>query len=82
MEVRFIRRLVVANRLIEVFRASSFLESEGLSLNVRASIGVSTYPEDGASAHEIIRRADEMMYAVKNSVRDNIGIAQRGVLSE
>jgi diguanylate cyclase (GGDEF)-like protein len=73
--------LVVAKRLIDVFRNSSFLESDGLRLNIRASIGISTYPEDGPNAHEIIRRADEMMYAVKNSVRDNIGIAQRGVLS-
>jgi diguanylate cyclase (GGDEF)-like protein len=73
--------LVVAKRLIEVFRASSFLQSEGLYLNVRASIGVATYPEDGPNAHDLIRSADEMMYAVKNSVRDNIGVAQRGVLS-
>ena len=73
--------LVVARRLIDVFRESSFLESDGLRLNIRASIGVATYPEDGPNAHEIIRRADEMMYAVKNSVRDNIGVAQRGVLS-
>jgi hypothetical protein len=33
-----------------------------------------------ADAHEIIRQADEMMYVVKNTTRDNIGIAQRGVM--
>jgi len=32
------------------------------------------------SPHDIIRQADEMMYMVKNSTRDNIGIAQRGVV--
>jgi diguanylate cyclase (GGDEF)-like protein len=47
---------------------------------VRASMGVATYPEDAKSAHEIIRQADEMMYMVKNSTRDNIAVAQQGML--
>jgi diguanylate cyclase (GGDEF)-like protein len=73
--------LVVAKRLQEGFRASSFCREEGLNLNVRASIGLATYPHDARAAHEIIRQADEMMYLVKNSTRDNIGIAQRGVMT-
>jgi diguanylate cyclase (GGDEF)-like protein len=72
--------LVVARRLQDGFRASSFCREEGLNLNVRASIGLATYPHDARAAHEIIRQADEMMYLVKNSTRDNIGIAQRGVM--
>jgi diguanylate cyclase (GGDEF)-like protein len=72
--------LVVAKRLQEGFRASSFCREEGLNLNVRASIGLATYPHDARTAHDIIRQADEMMYIVKNSTRDNIGIAQRGVM--
>jgi len=72
--------LVVARRLQEGFRASSFCREEGLNLNVRASIGLATYPHDARAAHDIIRQADEMMYLVKNSTRDNIGIAQRGVM--
>jgi diguanylate cyclase (GGDEF)-like protein len=73
--------LIVARRLLEVFRTTNFLKAEGLHLNVRASIGVATFPEDARTAHEIIRQADEMMYAVKNTTRDNIGVAQRGILS-
>jgi diguanylate cyclase (GGDEF)-like protein len=72
--------LVVAKRLLDGMRASSFCREEGLNLNVRASIGLATYPHDARTAHDIIRQADEMMYAVKNSSRDNIGIAQRGVM--
>jgi diguanylate cyclase (GGDEF)-like protein len=72
--------LKVARRLLDVFRESRFLHTEGLDLNVRSSIGVSTYPEDAHSAHEIIRQADEMMYVVKNSSRDNIAISGRGML--
>jgi len=72
--------LVVAKRLQEGMRASCFCREEGLNLNVRASIGLATYPHDARTAHDVIRQADGMMYLVKNSTRDNIGIAQRGVL--
>jgi diguanylate cyclase (GGDEF)-like protein len=72
--------LVVAKRLRDALRASAFCRDEGLNLNVRASIGLATFPHDAQTAHDIIRQADEMMYLVKNSTRDNIGIAQRGVM--
>jgi len=72
--------LVVAKRLRDGLRGSSFCREEGLNLNVRASIGLATYPHDARTAHDIIRQADEMMYLVKNTTRDNIGIAARGVM--
>ena len=74
--------LVVAKRLRDALRASCFCREEGLNLNVRASIGLATYPHDARTAHDVIRQADGMMYVVKNSSRDNIGIAQRGMLKE
>src|SRR5512141_1597707 len=74
--------LVVARRLRDALRASTFCKEEGLNLNVRASIGVATYPHDAKTPHDVIRQADEMMYLVKNSTRDNIGVAQRGMLQE
>src|SRR5437868_4583060 len=72
--------LLVARRLRDVFRQSAFLKDDGLNLNVRASIGLASYPHDAKSAHEIIRQADEMMYSVKNTTRDNIAVAQQGLL--
>jgi diguanylate cyclase (GGDEF)-like protein len=72
--------LVVAKRLRDSLRTSMFCKEEGLNLNVRASIGVATYPHDAKTPHDVIRQADEMMYLVKNSTRDNIGIAQRGMM--
>ena len=72
--------LVVARRLRDNLRASMFCQEEGLNLNVRASIGLAVYPHDAKTPHDIIRQADEMMYLVKNTTRDNIGIAQRGVM--
>src|SRR5579884_542574 len=71
--------LIVARRLRDSLRSSQFCKEEGLNLNVRASMGLATYPHDAKSPHDIIRQADEMMYMVKNSTRDNIGIAQRGL---
>jgi len=72
--------LVVAKRIQDMMRSTQFLTAEGLNLNVRCSMGLATYPEDAKSSHEIIRQADEMMYMVKNSSRDNIAIAQQGIL--
>jgi len=66
--------LVVAKRLRDGMRASSFCRDEGLNLNVRASIGLATYPHDARDAHDIIRQADEMMYLVKNTTRDISGL--------
>ena len=71
--------LVVARRLRDSLRSSCFCKEEGLNLNVRASIGLATYPHDAKTPHDIIRQADEMMYMVKNRMRDGIAIAQRGV---
>jgi diguanylate cyclase (GGDEF)-like protein len=72
--------LVVARRVRDTLRTTMFCKEEGLNLNVRASIGVATYPHDAKTPHDVIRQADEMMYLVKNTTRDNIGIAQRGVM--
>src|SRR4051812_40008941 len=72
--------LVVAKRIRDMFRTATFLKDENLNLNVRSSMGIATYPEDAKSAHEIIRQADEMMYVVKNSTRDNISVAQHGMV--
>jgi len=74
--------LVVARRLRDGLRSSTFCREEGLELSIRASIGVATYPHDGRTAHDVIRQADGMMYMVKNATRDNIGVAQRGLLKE
>jgi GGDEF domain-containing protein len=51
-----------------------------LNLKLRASMGLATFPHDAQTPHDIIRQADEMMYVVKNSTRDNIGVASRGLL--
>ena len=54
---------------------SEVLTREGLSICVTASFGIATYPQDGATLHSIIRSADSMMYRVKQSTRNDIGVA-------
>jgi diguanylate cyclase (GGDEF)-like protein len=72
--------VVVAKRLQESLRTGTFCTEQGLNLNVRASMGLATFPHDAQTPHDIIRQADEMMYVVKNTTRDNIGIASRGLM--
>ncbi|MFT4114662.1 diguanylate cyclase [Silvibacterium sp.] len=69
-----------AMRLNQFLREKHFPMSDGLKLTVRASMGVSTYPEDGTTAQAIIRAADQMMYLVKGLTRDNIAVAGMGML--
>jgi diguanylate cyclase (GGDEF)-like protein len=68
----------VAERVLKNLRSSHF--GSALNLQVRASFGVATWPEDGLSVHEIIRAADTMMYLVKGATRDNIAIAGKGII--
>ncbi len=61
-----------AQRLLNVIRIHTFLRAEGLSLRITASLGISTYPEDGTTPAALLECADRRMYAVKNSTRDGI----------
>jgi diguanylate cyclase (GGDEF)-like protein len=72
--------VVVARRLQDSLRTGNFCREQGLNLNVRASMGLATFPHDAQTPHDIIRQADEMMYVVKNTTRDNIGVASRGMV--
>jgi diguanylate cyclase (GGDEF)-like protein len=72
--------VVVAKRLQDSLRTGTFCTEQALNLNVRASMGLATFPHDAQTPHDVIRQADEMMYVVKNTTRDNIGIASRGLM--
>ena len=64
--------------LFHGLRNTRFLRGAGLSLELRGSFGLATYPEDGRDIEAIIRAADEMMYHVKGTTRDNLAIAGVG----
>ena len=46
-------------------RSARFLEGAGLSLQLSASFGLATFPDDAVSVNEIIKASDTMMYAAK-----------------
>jgi diguanylate cyclase (GGDEF)-like protein len=72
--------LRVARRISRVFHVRHWLPDEEFRVDLRASIGVATYPEDATTPQGIVQRADEMMYAVKQSGRDNIAVRGLGIV--
>ena len=72
--------LRVARRIARMFRARRWLPGEEFGVQLRASIGVATYPADATTAQAIVQRADDMMYAVKQAGRDNIAVYGEGIV--
>jgi len=70
----------VVRRLHRLLADTVFMAQDGLSLKVTASFGVATFPTDACTKDEVMRLADEAMYLVKNTERDNIAVANLGLL--
>lgn len=64
--------LGVAERLAQNIRRP-FLPREGIVLDLSTSIGVA-FLEDGIDAEELMRRADQAMFAAKRSGRDRVEV--------
>ena len=72
--------IAMARTLFFELRNRRFLTGEGLSLELRGSFGLATFPEDGTDIERIIKAADDMMYHVKDTTRDNLGVVGLGLL--
>ena len=70
----------VARRLLQLVARNTFLSEEGLNLKITVSLGVASFPEDAANKEQMIRLADEAMYLVKRNERNNIAVANQGML--
>ena len=55
-------------RIIPLIRQAHLVQ--GQELNVSCSVGVATYPQDGADRDELMRRADAAMYEAKAAGRN------------
>jgi diguanylate cyclase (GGDEF)-like protein/PAS domain S-box-containing protein len=60
---------VCADKVLETIRSPYLIDNH--ELHVTASIGIVTYPGDGADAETLMKHADFAMYHAKESGRDN-----------
>jgi diguanylate cyclase (GGDEF)-like protein len=72
--------LMVVRRLRELMMNRVFFADEKMDIKITASFGVASYPVDGHTRKDLLRKADEAMYLVKNSTRNNIALAGQGLI--
>jgi diguanylate cyclase (GGDEF)-like protein len=66
---------VVAEKLRQSIKDTFFLADEGINVRLTASFGVASLPEDAETKEELIQKADNAMYDVKNRTRDGVAEA-------
>ncbi len=72
--------LNVARRLHQLIRDTVWLKKEGLNIHITPSVGLAAYPADSKTKEGLLHLADEAMYLVKNTNRDNVAAANMGIL--
>jgi diguanylate cyclase (GGDEF)-like protein len=70
----------VAKRLRDTIRDTTWLKKEGLNVRITPSVGVAAYPVDSKTKVGLLHLADEAMYLVKNTSRDNVAAANVGIV--
>ncbi|MBC7544040.1 MAG: sensor domain-containing diguanylate cyclase [Candidatus Sericytochromatia bacterium] len=75
------RAVLVAERLCALFANDPIdLPTAKALVPITVSIGVATFPHDGDTATDLIRFADEGLYAAKHAGRNQVGIANQPAL--
>lgn len=67
--------LICGERVRQALKSRRFLADQGLSIEITASFGIASYPENGTSGEELLRAADKAMYVVKAESRDGVRAA-------
>ena len=62
----------VAERVRERAAAHDFSEAAARAGRITVSIGVATFPDDGADSEALVRAADVALYAAKRAGRDRM----------
>lgn len=65
--------LSTAHKICERVAIRKFKLANGKETNVTISLGVSTFPNDGETAEEMISAADKRLYNAKNNGRNQVG---------
>jgi len=71
--------LLVVRRVRELLNSRVFFSEERMDIKVTASFGIASFPVDGRTRKELLLKADEAMYLVKNTTRDDIALAGQGI---
>lgn len=66
---------IFGNKLLSQINRPYFVDNESLAYDLSASIGICLFPYPGATALEVIAKADRAMYQVKLSDKSGIVIA-------
>lgn len=64
-----------AEALRETLRQTHFLATRGLRVQIQASFGVATYPEDASDRTGLLALADQAMFAVKRRGKNAVGVS-------
>lgn len=67
--------LAIARRIRRALKEHAFLQDFDLAVHLSASFGVSSFPEHGTTPQDLIQKADQAMYSVKESGKDAVAIA-------
>ena len=70
----------VARRLHKLIRDTVWLANEGLNIHITPSVGLAAYPADAKTKEGLLHLADEAMYLVKNTSRNDVAAANVGIL--
>lgn len=74
--------MTIAERIRVAIEEKPFLAELGLNVRLTASFGVSTYPDHGQNKEELLQRADQAMYLVKDRGRNGVALALEGAHAE
>jgi diguanylate cyclase (GGDEF)-like protein len=71
--------LAIARRIRRGLKAHAFLGEFGLAVHLSASFGIACFPEHGSAPHDLIQKADQAMYSVKEGGKDAVAVAGSGI---
>ncbi len=65
--------LKLSREILGRIRESSFLNHEKIPVKLTASFGIAVFPDDADSHKDLLLRADDCMYKVKKSTKNDVG---------
>lgn len=71
--------VIIAERIRSLIAERVFLTDLNIQVRLTASFGVSTFPDHGQTREELIQRADQAMYIVKDRGKNGVALAAEAI---